>query len=90
MFEAMSEAERDPALRARMGALLGEYRQLMIEAVRADQQSGAILAGVPPAALATVLGAAGDGLLLHALLDPELDVIAAVAALRALLAPRER
>jgi hypothetical protein len=49
---------------------------------------GAVFAGAPADALATLLGAVGDGLLLHALLDPDLDVYAALNALRALLAPR--
>jgi hypothetical protein len=44
--------------------------------------------GRPADAIATLLGAVGDGLLLHALLDPDLDVHAALNALRALLAPR--
>jgi AcrR family transcriptional regulator len=88
MLEAMREAERDPQLRERMGAMLGAYRQLMIETVRADQQRGAVFDGAPPEAIATVLGAVGDGLLLHALLDPELDIAAAVEALRALLRGR--
>jgi hypothetical protein len=35
-----------------------------------------------------LLGAVGGGLLLHALLDPDLDVSAALSALRTLLAPR--
>ena len=90
MFEAMSEAERDPALRARMGALLDQYRQLMIATVRADQARGAVFDGVPPEAIATLIGAVGDGLALHAVLDPGLDVTAALEALRALLAPRRR
>jgi AcrR family transcriptional regulator len=88
MLEAMREAERDPLLRDRMGELLDAYRRLMIEAVRADQARGAVFDGAPAEAIATVLGAVGDGLLLHALLDPKLDIAAAVAALRALLAPR--
>lgn len=88
MFEAMREAERDPALRERMSAMLTQYRELMIQAVRADQRRGAVFTGAPADAIATVLGAVGDGLLLHALLDPELDVHAALSALRALLAPR--
>jgi AcrR family transcriptional regulator len=88
MFEAMREAERDPALRERMGATLARYRQLMIAAVRAEQERGAVFAGAPADAIATLLGAVGDGLLLHALLDPDLDVPAALTALRALLAPR--
>ena len=88
MLEAMREAERDLDFRERMGAMLGTYRQLMIETVRADQEREAVFAGAPPAAIATLLGAVGDGLLLHALLDPELDIAAAVDALRALLAAR--
>ena len=59
MLEAMREAERDAALRERLGALLGEYRRLMVDVVRADQQRGAVFAGAPPEALATLLGAVG-------------------------------
>jgi AcrR family transcriptional regulator len=88
MFEAMREAERDPALRQRMGAMLAHYRELMIETVRAEQERGAVFTGAPPDAIAMLLGAVGDGLMLQALLDPDLDVRAALDALRALLAPR--
>ena len=88
MLEAMREAERDSALRQRLGAVMGRYRRLMIETVRADQERGAVFGGAPPEAIATLLGAAGDGLLLHVLLDPELDASAAIDALRALLRPR--
>jgi AcrR family transcriptional regulator len=88
MFEAMREAERDPGLRERMGAMLARYRELMVQAVRAEQERGAVFTGAPADAIATLLGAVGDGLLLHALLDPGLDVQPALDALRALLAPR--
>ena len=88
MFEAMREAERDPALRDRMGAMMAQYRELMVQAVRAEQERGAVFADVQADAIATLLGAVGDGLLLHALLDPGLDVQPALDALRALLAPR--
>jgi hypothetical protein len=88
MFEAMRQAERDPALRDGMGAMLSRYRNLMIETVRADQERGGVFAGAAPEAIATLLGAVGDGLMLQALLDPSLDVPAALDALRALLAPR--
>ena len=87
MFEAMREAERDEMLRARMGTMLGQYREMMIAAVTADQQRGVVLAAVPGDAVATLLAALGDGLLLHALLDPDLDIRAALNALRALLEP---
>ena len=88
MFEAMREAERDAALRERMGSMLTQYRELIIRTVRTEQERGAVFTGAPPEAIATLLGAVGDGLLLHALLDPELDVQAALSALRALLAPQ--
>jgi AcrR family transcriptional regulator len=88
MLEAMREAERDPALRERLGAMLGEYRRLMVETVRADQERGAVFDRAPPEALATLIGAVGDGLLLHVLLDTDLDTGAAIEALRTLL--RER
>jgi AcrR family transcriptional regulator len=85
MLETMREAERDPLLRESMGALLGRYRAMIVEIVRADQQRGTVAGGLSPDAIATLLGAVGDGLLLHALLDPSLDVAGAVTALRALI-----
>jgi AcrR family transcriptional regulator len=85
MLEAMREAERDAGLRERMGALLGAYRQVMVDTVRADQERGGAFAGARPEAIATLLGAAGDGLMLHVLLDPELDVGPALELLRTLL-----
>jgi AcrR family transcriptional regulator len=88
MFEAMREAERDAVLRERMSAMLAHYRKLMVQTIRAGQERGTIVAGVPADAIATLLGAIGDGLLLHVLLDPDLDVHPALDALRALLAPR--
>jgi AcrR family transcriptional regulator len=90
MFEAMREAERDQTLRARMGAMLHQYRQLMIETVAADQDRDAVFAAAPADALATLLAAVGDGLLLHALIDPDLDIRATLDALRALLEPRPK
>ena len=89
MFEAMREAERDQTLRARMGAMLHQYRELMIRTVADDQEQGAVFAGAAADALATLLAAVGDGLLLHALLDPDLDIRAALDALRTLLQARE-
>jgi hypothetical protein len=89
MFEAMREAERDDALRQRMGGMLAEYRQLIAQAVRADQERGAIVSGAPAPAVATLLAAVGDGLLLQALLDRDLDVTAALDALRTLLSQAE-
>ena len=85
MMEAMREAERDTELRQRLGGMLQAYRQLMVDVVRAEQQRGAVFPGASARGIATLLGAAGDGLLLHKLLDPELDVTAAIQALQAIL-----
>jgi AcrR family transcriptional regulator len=85
MFEAMREAERDSALRERMGTMLAEYRRLIVGIVRAEQERGTVCTVAPAEALAVLLGAVGDGLLLHVLLDPELDTAGAIGALRALL-----
>ena len=88
MLEAMREAERDAALRERLGAMLRDYRELMADIVRAEQRRGTIAAGTDADGVATLLAAAGDGFALHVLLDPQLDVEPAVASLRALLVPR--
>jgi transcriptional regulator BetI-like protein len=73
-----------------MGAMMRTYRQAIVDTVRAEQRRGAAFDGAPAEAIATLLGAAGDGLLLHALLDRDVDVGGAVDALRALLAARGR
>jgi AcrR family transcriptional regulator len=88
MLETMREAERDPLLRERMGTMMRDYRGLITDLVRGEQRRGVLPARVPAESLATLLGAAGDGLLLHALLDPDLDVGAALDALRELITPR--
>jgi AcrR family transcriptional regulator len=85
MLEAMREAERDPALRERLGGMMRTYRRAMVDAVRADQARGAAYGGASPEAIAALIAAVGDGLLLHVLLDPTLDPRPAIAALRAVL-----
>lgn len=87
MLEAMREAERNPPLRERLGGMLGSYREVIVALVRRDQDRGALAAAPPAAGVATLLAAVGDGLLLHVLLDPEIDTAGAVEALRALLRP---
>ena len=87
MLETMREAERDPMLRERMGTMLRDYRAMITDLVRTEQQRGGLPARLPADGVATLLGAVGDGLLLHALLDPDLDIGAALDALRDLLTP---
>ncbi len=85
MLETMREAERDAVLSERLGAMLEQYRRLIVDVVRTGQDRGEITRAAPAEAIGTLLAAVGDGLLLHALLDPDLDVSAAVRAFRALL-----
>nr|WP_281361210.1 TetR/AcrR family transcriptional regulator [Actinopolyspora biskrensis] len=85
LMEAMRESERDPALRHHLSTLLAEYRRSLAELVDTEQHRGTVATGPAPSALATLLLATCDGLLLHALLDPELDVVEATRALHALL-----
>jgi AcrR family transcriptional regulator len=86
MFEAIREAERDEVLRERMGAMITEYRKVLVAVVRAEQERGAIPATISAEGVATLVTAVGDGLFLHALVDPDLDVSEALGALRVLLA----
>ncbi len=88
MFEAIREAERDEGLRERMGAMVTEYRKVLVAVVRAEQERGAISATISAEGVATLVTAIGDGLFLHALLDPDLDVSEALGTLRVLLATR--
>ena len=85
MMETLREAERDPWLRERMGEFMATYRRLIVDMVRHEQETGSLLAAVSAEGLATLLAAVGDGLLMHALLDPQLEVNAALDALNALL-----
>jgi AcrR family transcriptional regulator len=88
-IEAMLEAERNPTLRQRLAEMLHDFRAAVTDIVKAGQQRGTAPPDVSPEGLATLLGAVGDGIFLHARLDPDLDATAALEALRALLtAPR--
>lgn len=87
LLEAMREAGRDPTVRIRLAGLLAQYRQVLADLVRAASHRGEAPAGADPVGLAALLAAAGDGLLLHAMLDPETDLVGAVEALGALIGP---
>jgi AcrR family transcriptional regulator len=86
-IEAMLESERNSILRERIAGLMREFREAVAELARVGQQRGSAPTMASPEALATLLGAIGDGLFLHARLDPELDAAGALDALRHLLRP---
>lgn len=84
-IEAMLESDRNPLPRERLAAFLRVFREAVAELARAAQASGSAPAGVSPGAIATLVGAIGDGLFLLARLGPDLDPAGALKALRALL-----
>ena len=85
MLETMREAERDPALGERVRTLIITYRQFVIDVIRAEQERGVIPENLSAEGLGILLTAVGDGLAVHLLLDPELDVAAPIRVLRTLL-----
>jgi AcrR family transcriptional regulator len=83
-MEAMLQAERDPQLRRRLAELMRRYREALTDLVASSQRRTTTVR-TDPAGLAALLGAIGDGLFLHARIDPDLDMAAALTALRDLL-----
>jgi len=72
-------------LRRRLAELMGRYREAMTDLVANSQRGRTTKVHTDPAGLAVLLAAIGDGLFLHARIDPELDTGAALTALRDLL-----
>ena len=83
--EATVQAVRDPELGAQVRQMLAVSRQELAQRLAAAQSDGHLATGAEPAALAAALAGLLDGLALHRLIDPELDVSAASAAVLALL-----
>ncbi len=85
VVEAAVQAVRDPELGAQVRQMLAVCRQELARRLAAAQAEGRLAAGAEPAALAAALAGLLDGLALHRLIDPEVDVGAASAAVLALL-----
>lgn len=85
LLETVRQASRDPSLRDPLATEMKRFRIALTELVRRDQEKGAITADTPAAGTATVIAALLDGLLLHLILDPELDLQGAAEAVRTLL-----
>ena len=82
--EALVRAVRDPVVRDATRDELAAFRGLLADRLASDPS---LRPAIDPAATATVLAAALDGLLLHAFVDPSIDVRAAGRALAGLLGP---
>jgi AcrR family transcriptional regulator len=85
LIEAMRECGHNPVLRSRIAELLRDYREMVANLIRAEQGRGVVTQRPNAMDLATLLIAAGDGLLLHALLDPQLPISRAAETLLALV-----
>lgn len=83
LFEAMPPTARDPQMRQELGDLLFRARRVLADRIRAyhPQPLG------DPDVLAEVIAATLDGLLLHMLVEPEIDAQTHVRPLLALLGP---
>ena len=86
--ECLVQGARDPELHRALLSYLHRYRDTLVRRVNRDVAGGQLCGDVPATAIATLVTAAMDGLMVHAALDSELDVEAACAALAALLDPR--
>lgn len=86
--EAMARGARDDTIRKSMAEMLAEFRQQIAARIAAGQWRGELSADLDPVGTATVLGALLDGLGLHVLIDPSIDIErTAVAAARVLGPP---
>lgn len=89
LLEVAREAMHDDALREHIAALLETYRTALTDLVANDQARGVVFGAATPAGTATVIAALLDGLLMHHLLDPALDVRASADAMLALVGGRQ-
>jgi AcrR family transcriptional regulator len=84
-IDMLNRATRDDDIRARSKDALAELRHLISVRLAAAQQRGEISEQVDPEAAAAVLGALVDGLGMHRLIDPELDVRPAIRLITTML-----
>ncbi|HEY1920529.1 MAG TPA: TetR/AcrR family transcriptional regulator [Streptosporangiaceae bacterium] len=85
LLETAREAARDSAVRSQVAAMIATYREHLTSLVRRDQQRGALRADIPPEGVAAMIAGLLDGLLLHAVIDPALDLGPLVAAMNGLM-----
>ncbi|HEU5031093.1 MAG TPA: TetR/AcrR family transcriptional regulator [Spirillospora sp.] len=85
MAEALVAGLRDEELREQSAVQVRMFRDLLASRLAADRDAGRLRADADPAALAVVITALLDGLLLHTVMDPETDAAGSAASLTALL-----
>ncbi len=87
--EAMSRAARDDAIRRPMREVLAEFRERVANRIVTGQERGELSPRLDPVGAATLIGALLDGLGLHVLIDPSIDLERTAATLEALLSGAE-
>jgi AcrR family transcriptional regulator len=85
LLETVRQSGRDPSLREPLSAEVSKFRSALTELVERDQRDGRVTPSLPPSGTAKVVAALLDGLLLHLVLDPELDLSDAAEAVRTFL-----
>lgn len=69
--EALAAAPRNEAVRGEIVGLLHELRDGLAVSIRELRDAGLVAAWVDPESMAALVVAAGDGFVLHAMLDPD-------------------
>lgn len=87
--EAMSRAARDDEIRRPMREVLAEFRDRVATRIVDGQDRGELSPRLDAVGTATLLGALLDGLGLHVLIDPSIDLERTAATLEALLSGAE-
>lgn len=87
--EALSRATRDPDMAAEVAGLLAEVRTSLAERIGAGRLNEELPAELDPTGAAIVLGALVDGIGLHYMVDPTLELARAADAVRVLLSTRK-
>jgi AcrR family transcriptional regulator len=85
--EAMARGARDEQIRRSMAEMLAEFRQQIAGRIASGQWRGEFSHDVDAVGTATVLGALLDGLGLHVLIDPSIDIERTAQAAARLVGP---
>lgn len=72
-LEALAAASHDPTLRDQIAGVLGELRAALATSIQELRDAGHIASWVEPEPMAALIVAAGDGVVLHSVLDPADD-----------------
>lgn len=88
LLETARQSTRDPLLREPIAGKLRDFRATLTELVQRGQEQGDVNTDPSAAGTATMVAALLDGMLLHLLLDPELDLSETADAIRTLLRGR--